>query len=63
MKRIAACLLTALMLLSLVSCGVTQAHLWREYQKALAGEPSPDCRAQCTGCGALCLMKGGKCDA
>ena len=43
--------------------GVTQAHLWREYQKALAGEPSPDCRAQCTGCGALCLMKGGKCDA
>ncbi|MDY3071469.1 MAG: TIGR03960 family B12-binding radical SAM protein [Eubacteriales bacterium] len=46
-----------------MSCGVTQAHLWREYQKALAGEPSPDCRTQCTGCGALCLMKGGKCDA
>ncbi len=46
-----------------MSCGVTKAHLWREYQKALSGVPSPDCRAQCLGCGALCLMNGGKCDA
>ncbi len=46
-----------------MSCGVTQKHLWREYQNALAGIPSPDCRTKCSGCGASCLLRGGKCDA
>ena len=44
-------------------CGVSPKHLWREYQKALAGVPSPDCRTQCTGCGAACLLEGGVCHA
>ena len=46
-----------------MDCGVTKKHLWREYQNALAGVASPDCRTKCSGCGAACLLRGGKCDA
>ena len=46
-----------------MSCGVSPKHLWREYQNALAGIPSPDCRTKCSGCGANCLLRGGKCYA
>ena len=31
--------------------GVARSFLWQEYQKALSGELSPDCRAQCHSCG------------
>lgn len=35
-----------------IDCGVTKQFLAREWQKALRGEVSPNCRAQCQGCGA-----------
>ncbi len=36
-----------------LDCGVTRAFLRREWEKALAGEPTADCReGGCTGCGA-----------
>ena len=47
-----------------VNMGVRRAHLWHEREQAYKAELSPDCRRQCTGCGALALMtEGGKCDA
>ena len=48
----------------IVNMGVRRAHLWHEREQAYKAELSPDCRRQCTGCGALALMtEGGKCDA
>ena len=41
-----------------VDMGVTKRHLWREWEKALAAELSPDCRAGCVGCGARKLTGG-----
>ena len=35
----------------LVDIGVTKAFLWRENEKALAAEVTPDCRDFCLGCG------------
>jgi len=34
-----------------IDVGVTKQFLWREYQRSLAGEVSPDCREECLGCG------------
>ena len=45
-----------------ISMGVRKAHLWHEREQSYAGVLSPDCRHQCTGCGAAALLKGGKCD-
>jgi len=36
-----------------IDAGITRQFLWEEYQRALAGVPSPDCRADCRGCGIL----------
>lgn len=47
---------------SVISSGVSQNFLWRERERAYAGVTTPDCRTQCTGCGANCLIEGGKCD-
>ena len=47
---------------SVISSGVSQNFLWRERERAYAGVTTPDCRTQCTGCGANCLIGGGKCD-
>ena len=47
---------------SMISSGVSQNFLWRERERAYAGVTTPDCRTQCTGCGANCLIGGGKCD-
>ena len=44
-----------------IQTGVRRAHLWSEYQKALAAVPTPDCRTACAGCGANAL--GGECGA
>jgi radical SAM family uncharacterized protein len=41
-----------------VDVGVSRTFLWREYQRALAGELSPDCRRQCHGCGILTSYRG-----
>lgn len=35
-----------------LDCGVTKEFLAREWEKAVAGEVSPNCRVQCQGCGA-----------
>ncbi len=45
------------------SVGVSKDFLWRERQRAYQAVITPDCRVQCTGCGANKLCPGGKCDA
>lgn len=44
-----------------IDVGVTDAFLRREREKAYAGETTPDCRTQCSGCGANRLI-GRACD-
>ncbi|MBO4378549.1 MAG: TIGR03960 family B12-binding radical SAM protein [Clostridia bacterium] len=34
-----------------IDAGVTKAYLWCEWQRALKGETTPDCRNGCQGCG------------
>ena len=48
---------------SVTSTGVSTPFLWRERERAYQGVITPDCRKQCTGCGADKLYPGGKCDA
>jgi radical SAM family uncharacterized protein len=36
-----------------LSVGIAKSFLWREYQRALAGETTDDCLAQCHACGVL----------
>jgi len=43
-----------------IDVGVTKAFLWREYEKALKGELTPDCREICHGCG-ISRLGGGLC--
>ena len=44
----------------MISSGVTRHYLWREYENAMAGVTTPDCRTHCNGCGAN-HMVGGTC--
>lgn len=46
----------------IVDVGVRRAHLWHEREQAYNSELSPDCRKQCSACGAAKLLNGGKCD-
>ena len=46
----------------MIDVGVRKAHLVNEREMCYASTLSPDCRHQCSACGALRLMKGGKCD-
>ena len=46
----------------MIDVGVRKAHLIREREQCYASKLSPDCRKQCSACGAARLMKGGKCD-
>ncbi|MCC8123670.1 MAG: TIGR03960 family B12-binding radical SAM protein [Oscillospiraceae bacterium] len=46
-----------------LSTGVTAAFFKRERARAYAVQVTPDCRTQCTACGANRLSVGGKCDA
>lgn len=48
---------------SCVSTGVRTEFLWRERELAYQAKITPDCRKQCTGCGADKLYTGGICDA
>ena len=49
---------------SRVSMGVNTEFMWKEREKCYKAELSPDCRKQCTACGANKLLaKGMKCDA
>ncbi|MGI6199320.1 MAG: TIGR03960 family B12-binding radical SAM protein [Christensenellales bacterium] len=43
-----------------ISCGVSEAYLKREYQRAMSAQVTPDCRGNCTGCGVNHYV-GGKC--
>lgn len=40
-----------------IDAGVTKEFLWREHEKAMQGQVTPDCRKGCQGCG-LQRMKG-----
>ena len=46
---------------SVTSTGVSPSFLWRERERAYEARITPDCRKQCTGCGADKLYPGGKC--
>lgn len=48
---------------SALSIGVSTDFLWREREQCYKAVITPDCRKQCTGCGANKLCPGGKCDA
>ena len=45
-----------------VDVGVRKEHLWYEKEQCYRSELSPDCRKQCSACGAAKLLKGGRCD-
>lgn len=44
-----------------IDVGVTDKYLKKEYEKALKGETTRDCRINCTGCGINMLQEGGVC--
>jgi radical SAM family uncharacterized protein/radical SAM-linked protein len=46
-----------------VDIGVSKEFLWREYQKAISGELSTDCRKTCHQCGLDCKKSPGKLEA
>lgn len=46
----------------MIDVGVRKAHLVHEREQCYASRLSPDCRKQCSACGAARLMRGGKCD-
>ena len=41
-----------------IDTGVSKTFLWNEWQKALRGELTPDCRKSCSGCGVKKLGEG-----
>ncbi|MCD8330087.1 MAG: B12-binding domain-containing radical SAM protein, partial [Lachnospiraceae bacterium] len=43
-----------------IDIGVTKKFLRREWEKAMRGEVTPNCRQQCSGCGAA-VFGGGIC--
>lgn len=45
-----------------IDVGVRKQHLLRERDLAYQSTLSPDCRHQCSACGAAALLHGGKCD-
>jgi hypothetical protein len=45
-----------------IDVGVRRQHLLRERERACRAELSPDCRRQCSACGAAALLKEGRCD-
>ena len=46
----------------MIDVGVRKAHLVHEREQCYASTLSPDCRRQCSACGAARLMKGGRCE-
>lgn len=45
-----------------IDVGVRKAHLIHEREMCYRSALSPDCRKQCSACGAARLLKGGRCD-
>ncbi len=46
----------------MIDYGVSRKWLRREYERALQGLPTPNCREKCTGCGMLRMGAGGLCE-
>ncbi len=47
----------------MIDDGVRKSFLWKEREACYRTVVSPNCRVRCTGCGANCLLEGGKkCD-
>lgn len=46
----------------MIDVGVRKEHLKNERRLCYESQLSPDCRKQCSACGAAKLMKGGRCD-
>ena len=46
----------------MIDVGVSKKHLARERERCYASQLSPDCRKQCSACGAAKLLDGGRCD-
>lgn len=46
----------------MIDVGVTKKHLIHEREMCYKSLLSPDCRCQCSACGAARLLKGGRCD-
>ena len=46
----------------MIDVGVRRAHLVRERERCYASVLSPDCRKQCSACGAAKMLHGRKCD-
>ena len=46
----------------MIDVGVSKKHLIHEKEMCYRAELSPDCRKQCSACGAAALLKGGRCD-
>ena len=46
----------------MIDVGVRKEHLVHEREMCYRSELSPDCRRQCSACGAARLLKGGRCD-
>ena len=47
---------------SRINIGAKPEFMWHEREMCYNAELSPDCRKKCLNCGALSLMKGGRCD-
>ena len=45
---------------SMISCHVSDGYLWRQRELAYQSVTTPDCRTQCSGCGAN-IVEGGEC--
>ena len=45
---------------SVISCYVSDEYLWRQRELSRRSVPTPDCRTQCSGCGAN-VIEGGEC--
>lgn len=43
-----------------IDCGISKKFLRREWEKAMNGEVTPNCREKCSGCGAR-IYGGGVC--
>ncbi len=46
----------------MIDVGVRKQHFIHEREMCFKSELSPDCRKQCSACGAAALLKGGRCD-
>ena len=44
-----------------IDVGVSKKFLWREHQKAIDAQATPNCKENCAGCGANKLIGGGGC--